>query len=332
MTDGTDTNGWGGTDTDGWGGSDTDDQTPPNPSEYLFPFYLLNDDDGRGSVSVGLPFSLSPQQVVSPNASPILYGGEKFFIVGQTDTQVYIGTATLTGTGKVIGFVFEDATTQQYFLFSTTPLVLWGTPITIHVSSGAGDTNPYNWDLSNGGAVAYCFMAGTEIATPTGGVAVEMLRAGDLVLCHDGRVAPVSWVGVQTIASRFADRLRVLPVRITAGALGNGLPWRDLLLSPDHALLLDGVLVQAGALVNGASIRRETNLPERFCYYHVELADHALLLAEGLPAESFLDQVSVFAFDNWHERPALAQAREMALPRVKSARQLPRALRARSAA
>lgn len=77
MTDGTDTNGWGGTDTDGWDGSDTDDQTPPNPSEHLFPFYLLNDNDGRGNVCVGLPFQLSPQQVVSPNGSPILYGGEK---------------------------------------------------------------------------------------------------------------------------------------------------------------------------------------------------------------------------------------------------------------
>ncbi|WBO60494.1 hypothetical protein GT370_06875 [Acidocella sp. MX-AZ03] len=104
--------------------------------------------------------------MVSLTSSPILYGGENFLIVGQTDTQVYIGTASETGNGKVIGFVFEDATTQQYFLFSTTPWLPFGTPITVNVSSGANDPQPYNWDLSTGGAAAYCFMAGTEIATP----------------------------------------------------------------------------------------------------------------------------------------------------------------------
>jgi hypothetical protein len=177
-----------------------------------------------------------------------------------------------------------------------------------------------------------CFLAGTRIATPAGEVAVEALAIGDRVLTADGRAAPVRWVGVQTVVSVFADPLRSFPICISAGALGEGLPVRDLLVSPDHALMLDGALVQAGALVNGTTIVRETEMPERFTYFHVELEDHSLILAEGVPAETFLDTVTRRRFDNWAEHEALygpipAPTSEMAMPRIKSARQLPRWLR-----
>ncbi|UFN50452.1 Hint domain-containing protein [Roseomonas sp. OT10] len=187
--------------------------------------------------------------------------------------------------------------------------------------------------IDTGASFVICFLSGTLIATPRGEVAVEELRAGDLVLTHDGREAPVVWLGRQTVSTAFADPLRVAPVRIAAGALGEGLPVRDLLVSADHALLLDGVLVQAGALVNGRSITREMAMPERFTYYHVELADHALVLAEGVAAESFIDNAARRSFDNWAEHPGGAEEMaELALPRAKSHRQLPAALRARLAA
>lgn len=120
-----------------------------------------------------------------------------------------------------------------------------------------------------------------------------------------GRAAPVVWMGRQTVSRRFAAPLRVLPVRIRAGALGEGLPRRDLLVSPDYALFLDGVLVHAGALVNGSTIRREADVPERWTYWHVELAYHALVLAEGVAAESFVDHAERMAFDNWAKHQAL---------------------------
>jgi hypothetical protein len=186
-------------------------------------------------------------------------------------------------------------------------------------------------------AFVVCFLAGTRIATPTGDRPVEHLAIGDRVLTADGHVAPVRWVGVQTVVTVFADRLRSFPIRIMADALGAGLPVSDLLVSPDHALFLDGVLVQAGALVNGTTIVREAAMPARFTYYHVELHDHALILAEGVPAETFLDTVTRRRFDNFAAYEALYGVTgpvitELPAPRIKSARQLPSALRERLAA
>ena len=74
-------------------------------------------------------------------------------------------------------------------------------------------------------------------------------------------------------------------------------------------------------------------MPERFTWYHIELASHALILAENIPVETFIDNVDRLAFDNWAEHEALygqAEAlHEMELPRAKSARQVPVEIRAR---
>jgi hypothetical protein len=191
--------------------------------------------------------------------------------------------------------------------------------------------------VSDGGTgvdvvLAICFMAGTQILTPYGEVAVETLKRGDLVLTADGAVKPVIWLGRQTISTLFADPIRVWPIRVKAGALGENLPSRDLVLSPDHALLVGGVLIHAGALVNGLSIVREGDVPEVFTYFHVELDDHSLILAENTPAETFVDNVERLAFDNWAEHEALypdgKPIRELPYPRAKARRQVPKDIRA----
>lgn len=186
---------------------------------------------------------------------------------------------------------------------------------------------------SNGTAdIILCFYPGTRLAGAEGEIAVEDIAAGTLLKTLSGRLLPVRWLGKSEVSTRFGDPLRKLPIRIKAGALAAGVPARDLLVSPDHAVFVEGVLVQAAALVNHTTILRERDVPECFTYYHVELATHELLLAENCPAESFVDNVGRMHFSNWAEREALGDAapiEEMAYPRVKSARQLPAFLRRR---
>jgi hypothetical protein len=196
-----------------------------------------------------------------------------------------------------------------------------------------GNYSNYRFTLSESGATdtitvsAICFMAGTRIATPTGEVTVETLKRGDMVLTTDGVARPVTWLGKQTVSTLFADPVRVWPVRIKAGALAPNSPSRDLVLSPDHAVFVDGVLIQAGALVNGTSVVRELTVPRSFVYYHVELEDHALILAENAPSETFIDNADRMAFDNWEEHEALFPKgkviEELPYARAKGPRQVP---------
>ena len=181
---------------------------------------------------------------------------------------------------------------------------------------------------------ATSFLAGTRIAVPGGEWPIESLAIGDLVLGADGLARPVRWIGRRRVVAAFADPLSSFPIRIAAGALAENRPARDLYLSPDHGLLLDGLLVQAATLVNGSTITRLDQPGERFTYFHIEFADHAVLLAEGAPAESFAATAGRRRFDNYSEYDALYGAghgsiAEMDLPRVKSVRQLPPALRRR---
>jgi hypothetical protein len=137
-----------------------------------------------------------------------------------------------------------------------------------------------------------CYALGTRLATPAGEVPVEALRPGDMVLALvDGgwQPRPVRWVGCFTVdLARHKQPLHAAPIRICANAIADGVPHRDLLVSPDHALFCDGVLIQAQALVNGATILRDP-ARGRVTYLHVELDRHAIVLAERAPAESYLD-------------------------------------------
>ena len=189
--------------------------------------------------------------------------------------------------------------------------------------------------VTNFAAETPCFCRGTLILTARGEVPVEEIKLGDMLVTVSGGLSPIGWIGRRTVAARFADPLRTWPVRIRAGALAEGVPARDLLLSPDHAVCVDGVLVQAGALVNGTSIVRETVVSEVFVYYHLELDDHALILADNVPSETFIDNVERLGFDNWAEHEALFPGGkpmvEMPYPRAKAVRQVPRPMRERLA-
>ncbi|MEO3475831.1 Hint domain-containing protein [Roseomonas sp. CAU 1739] len=146
-----------------------------------------------------------------------------------------------------------------------------------------------------------CFVAGTMIAAARGEAPVEALRAGDLVIDMHARtrIQPVIWVGhAEVDLRRQRDRRRSAPVRIAAGALGDGVPCRDLCVSPDHAVFLEGHLVPARSLVNGRSIVQEL-WRDRVTYYHVELAQHGLLVSDGAVTESYIDDGNRHLFGNF---------------------------------
>jgi hypothetical protein len=268
-------------------------------------------------------------------------GRDGGYIVGNSSTttvsdSLNIGDAVQIPSGPFTLTVyyqgFDQATHDPFF----TEQVMGGGGVYRLTNNETEQGSTYNGRVVQ--PFAACFLAGTLIATPDGPRAVEDLVIGASVLTAGGGVAKVKWLGRQTVAALFDRAEDRAPIRIAAGALGDDLPVRDLKLTADHALLLSGVLVQAGALVNGATIRRMTaaETGERYTVFHVETEGHQIILAEGVPAETFVDNVTRQRFDNYAEYAALygedgETIAELDLPRVKSARQLPAGLRGRIA-
>jgi glycosyltransferase involved in cell wall biosynthesis len=146
-------------------------------------------------------------------------------------------------------------------------------------------TEPSVWQAGDVQAIG--FLAGARLRTVGGPVPVEALVEGELLVTATGAVMPIVWVGKERYdASLHPRRESIAPVRLLKDSLGAGLPTADLLLAPDQPVLIDGVLVPAYALVNGATILSEP-APALFACFHVELAVQAVLVAEGVAVGSY---------------------------------------------
>jgi len=206
--------------------------------------------------------------------------------------------------GTISGFTVGDTIVVTGVTASDSSYV--GGILTLDVSGGGSATLdlPGDFALGNfhvtpgvlGGTevtVVACFAAGTRILTASGEVPVEALCVGDqVVTVHGHRLAPVVWLGHRQVDcvghTRTAD---VWPVCVKAGAIADGVPHRDLWLSPEHAVLFRDagveVLVPVRHLLNSTSIAQVRC--ETVTYWHVELAAHDAIVAEGLAAETYLD-------------------------------------------
>jgi autotransporter passenger strand-loop-strand repeat protein len=209
---------------------------------------------GYGS-SMTIDLISLPSQGVTYPVSLSLNGSDQLIV------PTISGNATLNLVGNYTGYTFTGTDDGDNF-------------------SGAGDgdqvvTNP-------------CFAAGTCIATSRGETRVEDLNVGDEVISLHAGAAPIIWIGHRKVnCRRHPKPEQVWPVRVAAGAFGPDLPSRDLWLSPDHAVYENGSLIPVRELINGSTI--EQVALDEITYYHIELRHHDIVLAEGLPVETYLD-------------------------------------------
>jgi hypothetical protein len=194
-----------------------------------------------------------------------------------------------------------------------------GSEFTTGATLGSYQSHTVGWDYDD----VVCFVSGTHIATPDGPRAVETLLAGDKISCEDGTVKPIAFVLCRTFsANQLLENEKLRPVRITAGALGLGVPERDLLVSRQHRMVTKSKISknkfgQEDALVAAIKL---TMLPGIFMdpviqdttYYHIGFEDHEIVLAEGAPAESLLHGDDADLFLNDDARDELAWLLPMA--------------------
>jgi hypothetical protein len=220
-------------------------------------------DDGTGRLTVEQPSSFN---AVIGN-----------FIVGDVIAVNAPSTATFSQSGSIVS-VIDNGATLGALTFATTA------DATTAVSTP-------------GALVDVCFCAGTAIATPDGHVPVERLAVGDRVLTHSGAVRDIVWIGTGKVLATRGRRTAATPVIVRKGALADNVPHRDLHVTKGHALYFDGVLIPVEFLVNHRTILWDDRAQE-VTIYHIELATHDVLIANGVPAESYRDDGNRWLFQN----------------------------------
>lgn len=219
-------------------------------------------------------------------------------------TAIYDATITyLDGTtAEITAVLFQDTEGRTYLApevaDNADQAALEAGPILSLTLNGLTDgTNAYlglSGDRQSWAEAAPCFVAGTEIATAKGARRVEDLKIGDRIITQDSGMQKIRWIGHTECAAR--DNLA--PIRIARGALGNGLPVRDLLVSPQHRMLLRSriaermtgeseVLLAAKKLLGVPGISVVEDM-DTVSYHHILFDRHEIIFAEGAPTESLL--------------------------------------------
>lgn len=238
--------------------------------------------EGKGTLLVHSAYS---NGYLIPNGYPINANG---FSVGD---QIVVPSAA------ALDIRLENRGTpaeRTQFLFNDAD----GDILVAFVMPGLYDERLFRFE---GGTLSYaCYLRGTNIATPDGEVKVEDLQVGDKLTTARGGVATVKWIGHRTLRRgqiSAKDAIRAFPITFQKDSVSENVPHRDLTVSPGHLVLIDGSLIPAMALVNGKTITQDFSR-KSFQYFHIELESFDILLADGLPAESYVDMGNRSMFEN----------------------------------
>lgn len=267
---------------------------------------------GTGNALLNFAQTMSPGSTGFTGGTPNAYDmdnapSETFSIDGGPDqtfdgTAIYNATITYIDgtTATITAVLFQDTNGNAYlapeFSPNTDQTALEAAPIrsitldslnrATNLSGLAGDRQSWNF--------LTCYCLGTRILTPSGDVPIEQLTVGDQVTTRDRGAQPIRWIGTATVRAEG----KLAPIRIAAGALGIGLPIRDLYVSRQHRMLLvskiaermfgsSEILVPAIKLVGVRGIEIDTR-PREVSYCHLLLDTHEVIYAEGAPSESLL--------------------------------------------
>lgn len=168
--------------------------------------------------------------------------------------------------------------------------------VSFFIANGAALSSSNYVRIVYGQAIAMCFLKGTFIRTPVGDTLVEDLKDGDDVITvgtiednlverpHEPTTKQIKYI-YHSLKTDMDEETR--PVRVSADALGPGLPSTDLSLSKHHGIIEDGKLVAIRHLVNGTTIKRVEEA-ESAEYFHIKMDEHSVLIANGIRTESML--------------------------------------------
>ncbi|MCE2575382.1 Hint domain-containing protein [Komagataeibacter sp. FNDCR2] len=233
-------------------------------------------------------------------------GGGTLNLVGSSDGLALLDGASINGFGAGDNIIVESngatATVSDvsYDALFDTSTITFSNGDTLELNGSYQDTDPSasNYlatvaDKNGVGTVLVCFLSGSMVHTARGEVAIEDVRIGDEVLVPgDGPQVfrPVSWVGSQSATVRpgpYPDEAGY-PVRILKDAIAQGVPYKDMLITPEHCLFLEGCFIPVRMLVNNRSIYYDLSITS-YTYYHLETAHHSIITVDGVLTESYLD-------------------------------------------
>ncbi|MEL6681187.1 MAG: Hint domain-containing protein [Pseudomonadota bacterium] len=312
--------------------------------------------DSRAGTDLGARVTADGLQTVTVDFDQLVHGlsvsvnrstpGEVYFLVidgVQVDlndaiadgivefTQTGAASHIITADGGISssGNSFDGSLATLHFQSSVTSVSIFGT------GGNSGNFDLFDIGIDSEDFRVVCFAEGTDITTPTGLVKIENLKPGTLVKNVDGHIKKVIATNCRTFTPlQLVRETRLLPIRIAAGALGPGVPSRDLLVSRQHRVLVASrvarrlfgeaeVLIPAIRLVGLPGIDVDRSF-EPLTYYHILLEDHDVVVANGAPAETlFVGPIAAQALEDEMPEVTLVSADTKYMTAMRPSRPFP---------